>query len=401
METKEILPIETKIPHLLKYMGSKREIIDFVVNAIKSLDVTSTWVCDLFAGTGVVAGSIKGLYNVHANDIQSYSSVLSSTYLSNLKGTIKPNEIDIIKTKVVRLIEEFKVENLPLNFNYDEAVTLDALVKIEEKQQNLINTNFNIGFHLFVKNYSGTYWSFNQCVWIDAIRAIAESYKGKNEFYAILSSLMFAMSYTSQSTGHYAQFRDVTKENMADILSYRNRDIWSYFEKKFKELTINLNGEASKQYKVTTLDYLDCLRIIEEGTIVYADPPYQSVHYSRFYHALETLIRYDYPKVLHKARYRDDRHQSPFCKKGTVKTAFENLFKAVKKKNSHLALSYSDSGMITLKQIEELANTVFGKDYAYTLLEKDHIHSTMGRSDERQQDVTEYILIYSRIENNA
>src|SRR5579872_2112865 len=90
---------ETKIPHLLKYMGSKREILDFVKESIESLDVKAKWLCDLFAGSGVVSGSLKGKYNIHANDIQAYSSILSYTYLSNLKGTIPPARVLEIKEK--------------------------------------------------------------------------------------------------------------------------------------------------------------------------------------------------------------------------------------------------------------------------------------------------------------
>ncbi|MFI5163274.1 MAG: DNA adenine methylase [Sphingobacteriales bacterium] len=388
--------VESKIPHLLKYMGSKREIINFVVDAINSLNVKNVWLCDLFAGTGVVSGSLKGKYNIHANDIQAYSSVLSRTYLSNLKGAVKPEEIDIIRLKANKLVNEFLLKYPQLNFDYSEADTIEKFIKIEEKQQVLLNYNFETGFSLFAKNFSGTYWSYDQCVWIDSIRAVADQYEGRIEYNAILSSLIFAMSYVSQSTGHYAQYRDATKDNMLDILSYRKRDIWIYFEKKFKELTLNLNGEANKEYRVTTLDYADCLRIIDDGAIVYADPPYQSVHYSRFYHALETLVRYDYPKVLHKGRYRDDRHQSPFCKKTTVKKAFKLLFEAIKEKNAHLVLSYSDTGMIELAEIKIIANHIFKNDYKFKLLEKDHIHSTMGRSDERQQEVKEYILLFKK-----
>jgi adenine-specific DNA-methyltransferase len=142
---------------------------------------------------------------------------------------------------------------------------------------------------------------------------------------------------------------------------------------------------------------LDCLRIIEEGSIVYADPPYQSVHYSRFYHALETLVRYDYPKLLYKGRYRDDRHQSPFCKKTTVNQAFNSLFSAVKEKEAHLALSYSDTGMITLQQLIKFSHDIFRSEYTINVLEKDHIHSKMGRSDEKYQDVVEYIILFKRV----
>ncbi|QEM12954.1 DNA adenine methylase [Mucilaginibacter rubeus] len=390
------LVIASKIPHVLKYMGSKREILDFVMDAIADLKVESDWFCDLFGGTSVVGASLKGKYNIHSNDIQAYSGVLARTYLSDLKSNINVTDIDIIKKEATVLVEEFKLKFPELIFDYAGTNQIDAIITIEKAQQELIDKDFDIGFHLFAKYYSGTYWNFEQCIWIDSLRCIAERHKDKPLYYAIMSSLISAMSYVSQSTGHYAQYRDISSKNLEDILIYRRRNLWYYFERKFKELTISLNGTATKDYRVTTLDYLDCLRVVENGSIIYADPPYQSVHYSRFYHALETLVRYDYPSVLHKGRYREDRHQSPFCKKTTVQGAFVSLFNAVKNKNAHLALSYSDTGMITLKQITDLADTVFNGLYSVFVLEKNHMHSKMGRSDEKEQEVTEYIILFKK-----
>lgn len=386
---------QKKIPHLLKYMGSKREILDFVVNAIESLDVDSTWLCDLFSGTGVVGGSLKDKYSVHANDVQAYSSILSHTYLLNLKGKISLDCLSDIKVRTENLVEDFKTRIPPYRFDYETINSFEQFNHLEIEQKKLISEDFPVGFHLFTKYYSGTYWSFEQCVWIDSIRAVAEQYKGKPQYYPILSSLIYSMSYASQSTGHYAQYRDATEDNMADIISYRRRKIWPYFERKFTELIENVNGNPM-DFKVTTLDYVDCLRIIEKNSIVYADPPYQSVHYSRFYHALETLVKYDYPKVDFKGRYRHDRHQSPFCKKTTVISAFESLFKEIASKDSHLVLSYSDTGMIDLENINKLAKkTLTG--YKSWILEKDHIHSKMGRSDERNQEVKEYIIVFKKL----
>lgn len=390
------LVIASKIPHVLKYMGSKREILDFVMDAIADLKVESDWFCDLFSGTSVVGASLKGKYNIHSNDIQAYSGVLARTYLSDLKSNINATDIDIIKKDATVLVEEFKLKFPELIFDYAGTSQIDEVIAIEKAQQDLIDKDFDIGFHLFAKYYSGTYWNFEQCIWIDSLRCIAEKHKDKPLYYAIMASLISAMSYVSQSTGHYAQYRDISSKNLEDILIYRRRNLWYYFERKFKELTISLNGTATKDYRVTTLNYLDCLRVIENGSIVYADPPYQSVHYSRFYHALETLVRYDYPSVSHKGRYREDRHQSPFCKKTTVQGAFISMFNAVKNKNAHLALSYSDTGMITLKQITDLANTVFNGLYSVVVLEKDHMHSKMGRSDEKEQEVTEYIILFKK-----
>ncbi|WP_188752594.1 DNA adenine methylase [Parapedobacter defluvii] len=69
-------------------MGSKREILDFVTNAIVGMDVKAEWVCDLFAGTSVVAGALKDKFNVHANDVQQYSSILCSKSDRNINVPI-------------------------------------------------------------------------------------------------------------------------------------------------------------------------------------------------------------------------------------------------------------------------------------------------------------------------
>lgn len=400
----EILPIfdepeenvETKLPHLLKYMGSKRVIIDFITNTIKDLNLDNEWFCDLMAGTGVVGASLKGNYKIHSNDIQAYSSVLSQTYLSTLKGNISPIKIVEIKELTEKYVNEFKSRYPKLNFDYNKNLKLEEFNKLEKEQQDLINANFDLGFHLFAKFYSGTYWTYEQCLWIDAIRAVAETYKGGLEYFVILSSLIYSMSYNSQSTGHYAQYRDANSDSsMKDILIYRRKNIWEYFEKKFNELIISINGQA-KEYKITTLDYMDCLRIIRENSIVYADPPYQSVHYSRFYHALETLVKYDYPKVLYKGRYRDDRHQSPFSIRSKVERAFVDLFTGVKNKNSTLILSYSNTGIITPAKIDKIGKKIFNVGYRQEKFETSHLHSSLGRNDQGAADVTEYLIIFKR-----
>src|SRR5690606_1773900 len=251
----------------------------------------------------------------------------------------------------------------------------------------------DVEYHLFIKNYSGTYWSYDQCLWIDAIRVAAEEYSNLPIYYPILSSLMFAMAYNAQSTGHYAQYRDANNiASMNDIIIYRSKEILPYFERKLKEL-IQFTGENKLNHVVTTYDYKDCLEEIPKGTLVYADPPYTFVHYSRFYHALETLVRYDYPNLLFKGRYRTDRHQSPFCKKTEVVGAFEDLFERVRDKNSKLLLSYSNTGMISLECILNIANETLGEKYSILTKAVHYTHSTMGRSEDKSREVKEYLIV--------
>ena len=204
------------------------------------------------------------------------------------------------------------------------------------------------------------------------------------------------MSYASQSTGHFAQYRDVTRSNVNDILLYRKKDLYSLFEKKLDELVHLRIPRNNHTITVKSLDYLDCLRIIHENTIVYADPPYSAVHYSRFYHVIETLVRYDHPHLEYKGRYRDDRYQSPFDKRKEVAEAFRLLFDAVNERKSHLILSYSDNGLLTNDEILEIGKQVLGRQYDISMKGKNYIHSKMGRSDKNRLKVNELLFSFKR-----
>jgi len=276
---------------------------------------------------------------------------------------------------------------------------LEEFKKYEAIQQDLINRKFRREWHLFVKNYSGTWWSADQCLWIDAFREVAEKYASKPYYPAIISSLMFAMAYASQGTGHYAQFRDAKDESsLSDILIYRKRSISSYFVRKSKELISYMpSKKPSLAHRTTNLNYSDCLKRFQGG-LVYADPPYCFVHYSRFYHALETLTLYDYPDLqiqkgkIVKGRYREIRHQSPFCIKTQVTDAFRNMFQGIQKSNSNMVLSYSNTGMITMDEVESLATEIFKKK-KLEILSTDHRHMTLGRQKDRHRDVKECLIL--------
>ena len=306
--------------------------------------------------------------------------------------------MDRIVNKAQENVNRFTSAYNNLNFNYGDIVSFAKIKKLEKSQQKLINYQFNGLDHLFVKNFSGTYWSYDQCVWIDAISNIARSdeFRDTPLYNIIMSSLMFAMAYCTQSTGHYAMYRDVKETNMKDILVYRRKEILPLFKQKFESLKEFYKEDINTEFNhnFTRLDFSILLDEIEENSIIYADPPYQFVHYSRFYHALETLAKYDYPEIKHKGRYRTDRHQSPFCIKTKVKSAFTDMFIKTYQKNSTLVLSYSDTGMISLSELLELANSIF-VGYNVDIKEMDYKHSTMGRQGDKSRDVKEVLIVCS------
>lgn len=389
---------DDSVPHIIKYMGSKRKILNHVVDAIDNVYNTGEFICDLFAGTSVLSGALRKSAPMISNDIQQYSKVLAMAYLSDYDWKLYPSIVEGMIAQAEDFIASFRTQFPQYSFQYREDMSLEEFKALEQAQQSLIRHDFNNHpYHLYVKNYSGTYWSYEQCLWIDALRAVIESYREHTAlYYSGMASLMFAMSYTSQSTGHYAQYRDATSEaSKNDILTYRIRELAPLFEKKMMEFQQQF-GRQSFKHLVYAEDYRDCLDLIPNRTTVYADPPYCFVHYSRFYHAIETLVRYDYPVVEHKGRYRNDRHQSPFCIRTQVEGAFQAMFHRIREKDGQLVLSYSNTGMIGLPELLELATVSFGSNYEIEPSYFEYVHSTMGRKEDKSRDVQEAIIIARR-----
>lgn len=396
LETSLLTP--TTYPSFVKYMGSKSKIIDFVVEGINDVRLSDKPVLDLFAGSASLAGAIGRNISFHSNDIQQYSRVLSTAYAASWKTTKTPDANDIISqaSHIIKRVRPSIEEHL---HTYTNDSSLENFNQREACQRTLIDHKFDHKWHLFIKCYSGTWWSAEQCLWIDALREVAEFYKDDPAYDVILASLMFAMAYCSQGTGHYAQYRDAKNlSSMNDILIYRKRSIEKYFVRKYSEVMELLNVKPSPyDFVATADDFSACLESFNGGT-VYADPPYCFVHYSRFYHALETLVLYDFPElqviggVVVKGRYRVDRHQSPFCIASKVEGAFESLFRGVHRSESNLVLSYSNTGMIDLDRMVEMAGSIFeGKKME--LLTMDHQHMTLGRTGTRHRDVKECLLL--------
>lgn len=387
-------------PQVIKYMGSKAAILDFIWQGFNKVHKPDRPIVDLFAGACAISGGFGHVDRVISNDIQSYSATIASVYLFRAE---KLGGFDVIElaTPIVRQ----KMAELPAGVGYPKECTLAEFNHIERLNRSLIDQVFTSKYHLFTKFYSGTWWSAEQCVWFDSIRQVLDRLLKRGDidmpdFNLGLTCLMHAMAYTSQGTGHYAQYRDAKDaSSMKDIGKYRQASVVQYFNRKMVQLLQwNRFNVFDRGSELRAQDYRDCLASIPPS-VVYADPPYAFVHYSRFYHAIETMVKYDYPELqikagkLVKGRYREDRHQSPFCIRTQVKGAFTALFDGVKDSGSDLLLSYSNTGMIEIEDLIALAHQELGQSYKVWVENTDHDHMTMGRKKDRTRAVEESLIL--------
>jgi adenine-specific DNA-methyltransferase len=403
-DTKESVISPRSYPQVIKYMGSKAALLPFIAKSITQIHAADRPIVDLFAGACAISGGFGHVGKIVSNDIQKYSATIASSYLHRAE---KAHEVDIFS--LIEALAQEKLRYLPDGLSHSENCTLEEFNVVEDANKALLNLELNFPYNLFTRAYSGTWWSAEQCVWIDSIRQALDILKDNGsyteaDFQIGLTCLMHAMAYTSQGTGHYAQYRDAkTEASMRDIAKYRRQSVFHYFSRKFLALLAwNKRHVIDMGHQRTSLDYQACLGDLPRS-LIYADPPYAFVHYSRFYHAIETVALYDYPALqmkggeVVKGRYRSERHQSPFCIGSQVYTAFQGLFDGVKNTKSDLLLSYSNTGVIGINELIDLAHQELGSRYSITVKSHDHDHMTMGRRDDRTRQVKESLIVARHI----
>jgi adenine-specific DNA-methyltransferase len=134
--------------------------------------------------------------------------------------------------------------------------------------------------------------------------------------------------------------------------------------------------------------------------VVYADPPYSRAQYSRYYHVLETLTRYDYPDSIGVGRYRPDRFQTIFSLASGVEEAMEDLASGVASLGACLVLSYPSNGL--LYEIGGDVETCLSESFKSVRLVYSAAtnHSTMGAGPGRAHtEVDEMIFVATRPRN--
>ena len=191
--------------------------------------------------------------------------------------------------------------------------------------------------HLFATTYSGTFFGVRQAIDADAIvKAIRASYDERkiSQDQAIWETvgLGSALLKVANSTGHFAQYLKPKHTSYRRYLALRRRSLWAEWISSLADMSPIGDCTWRQQNKVFRGDTLNLIprlaRTNADVAVIYADPPYTDDQYSRFYHVLETLCRYDYPEVGGAGLYRPDRFTTPFSLKSQAAKALVRLIHA-------------------------------------------------------------------------
>jgi len=338
----------------IQYLGSKRELLHWIVPFIEEQTQVDDVIIDLFAGTGSLGYALKHRNTIFSNDVQTYSYIINKALLQELNysdiesiqstyrtyydhnfnwlysriSSLIEKEDSYLKNDDLSLYEEYNewCEKTPFRFSKFELYPQNEFYPLQKliDEVDKLKADFNL---MYTTYYSNAYFGIRQCMQIDSLRYAIEYMPTELKNIAF-TALMSAMSFSVTSTTHFAQFLKVKNEkNYINVKSKRNRDIYLLFWDKFHYLLKELkNNNTSNNHKVFNKDFKEVLldKSVKNSDIslIYADPPYFKEHYSRYYHLIESLVIYDYPELTFNprintvtvGRYPKDRIISDFGK---------------------------------------------------------------------------------------
>lgn len=315
----------------MRYIGNKTNLLNNIDQVIKeNCDGEEKIFCDLFSGTSSVARYFKNRYKIISNDLLYFSYVLQ-------KATIENNNIPEFK----KLKNKLKTENI---LDYLEMSKINS----KENNKKFIYKNYSPN-----ENCERMYLTSQNAQRIDYIRNTIEKWKVEeliddSEYFYLLASLIEGVPFISNITGTYgAYLKDWDKRAL----------------KGFEMIRLNVvnNFQKNECYREDSNELIKKIR----GDILYIDPPYNSRQYLPNYHLLETIAKYDEPKINGKTGIRDyNEEKSNYCIKSKVFNELDELISNAKFK--HIIMSYNQEGILKEEEIEKILKK-YGDENTYKL----------------------------------
>lgn len=310
----------------MKYMGSKRWMLQNGLGSVLTTQaLKAERFVDLFAGSGVVAHFVaqKREIPVLAFDMQQFSSVLSRAIIGRKRAVAGETIWKAWKSKAEKIVQASRV-TMP---NKLTQKTIKKCRAWSNKQLSLPVT----------KAYGGHYFSPKQSVWIDALRQTLPN--KEPERTVALAALIHAASKCAAAPGHTAQPFQPTRTAKKFLIDAWKKDI---VERTRKSL-LALSGKYAKRVGRASIgDANKVAKRLKEGDLAFIDPPYSGVHYSRFYHVLETIARGDCGDVSGIGRYPDPsrRPRSKYSIGSKSEEALEELLRTISSRGARAVVTF-------------------------------------------------------------
>lgn len=330
----------------MKYMGHKGKLLSFLGDVLVEESRTANAIADPFCGSGAVSWYLaqNTQKSVISGDLQKFAvcraaSVVERIEPVNSSAIFKPwikRATSLVKVIVDKFPNaEASVEPNPKTTGDIISLVIRSRVFCETVLPSLLE-DLSKQFPM-TKAYGGYYFSPMQALMLDALRATLPRVPDNRS--VALAALIETASRCAAAPGHTAQPFQPTVTSAIHILDAWQRPV----DKLLYEAIETISSRcAGKMGAAKVMDFSETINSLDEGDLVFADPPYSDVHYSRFYHVLETLAHGSEIEVTGRGRYPDISHRpsSRFSLRSQSENAARDLIVGCHSRKLNLVLTF-------------------------------------------------------------
>ena len=280
----------------MKFMGSKRTMLqNGLGKLISEVAPKHDRIVDLFCGSASVSwyAATQCDHPVVSVDLQAFATTLAG---SVIRRTKEVSAEALIEGWVSDAISFAKNSSL-----WREAKIIDSAgwntATWSKRSREFCDTIANDSGLVLCRSYGGHYFSPTQALLLDALLGTVPRSVTRD---LCVSAVIIAASQCAASPGHTAQPFQPTRTAARFLREAWQRDPIVYV----KRALISICPLHAKQKGQTLVgDAVNIARKCNRTDFVFVDPPYSAVHYSRFYHVLETIARGKCGEVSGTGRY--------------------------------------------------------------------------------------------------
>jgi len=343
-------------------------------------------VFDLFTGSGAVAWHVAQNYSreVIASDLQTYAVVLAAGVIERTQSLKEGDWVDAWLQQAEALRPRNIAKQARLLQNDLGAKDISELATKGKEICDSVDLPICAA-------YGGHYYSPLQALWFDTLRQSLPA--AKDERKVGLAALVIAASKAAAAPGHTAQPFKPNATAGRFLAEAWARDVPSLVRQAVSELSKKHSRLAGM---AILADANDLAKSVKEGDLVFLDPPYSGVHYSRFYHVLESIAVGQTGEISGVGRYPPalERPRSDYSLRTKSKLAFDHLLKTLSDRGASAIVTFpagAASNGLTGEDVTRMAESHFAIQEAKVSSR----FSTLGgdkKHREARQATTELIL---------
>ncbi len=315
---------------IITYLGNKRRLLDFIGRAVEQvrerLGGRKLRCFDAFSGSGIVSRFLKQHSSLlYTNDLEDYSRILNTCYLSNSDAVQAANLPELH----ARLVQEIEANPTPGLLAELYAPQNDADIRPGER----------------------VFYTRRNAVYLDTARQCIARLPLELQPY-FLAPLLCEASVHTNTAGIFKGF-------------YKNREGIGKFGGRGAnalqrimapiQLPLPIFSRFDCELHVLQSDATAAAATLPELDLAYLDPPYNQHPYGSNYFMLNLLLDYNKPQQLSKVSgIPAGWNRSSYNKRAQVQQALDSLLAALPAR--FVLISYNSEGFISLPDMLTLLN---------------------------------------------